>query len=63
MSVGRFTSAIVAGMLAGGLTVMSGFGREPAVDARPVAAGQVAPAKAAERVSAITPTITIVDPR
>lgn len=60
MSVGRFTSAIVAGMLAGGVTAMSGVGREPAVDARPVVAGQVAPAKAA---ASGAPTITIVDPR
>lgn len=59
MSVGRFTSAIAAGMLAGGVTAMSGVGREPAVDARPVAAGQVAPTKAASG----EPAITIVDPR
>ena len=60
MSVGRFTSAIVAGMLAGGVTAMSGVGREATVDAVPVAVvGQAAAPVAA----GAKPVLTMVDPR
>lgn len=63
MSVGRFASAIVAGMMAGGLTAMSGIGRHDmemvAVEA-PMASAATAQAAAGGRAR---PVLTLVDPR
>lgn len=63
MSVGRFASAIVAGMVAGGLTAMSGIGRDQV--AAPVVAPVATATLAAAAPAAVLalPKLTIVDPR
>lgn len=62
MSVGRFASAIVVGMTAGGLTAMSGIGRHDmvavAIEAPATRQATTAPAAAGAK-----PVLTPVDPR
>ena len=63
MSVGRFASAIVAGMVAGGLTAMSGIGRDHVEASVVMPVETTTMAAAAPAAVLALPKLTIVDPR